>query len=108
MNAIQRAVVAPAHEIAVHRAFRWQVLRHRLPLAAATKDVKQTVENFTNVDLALIAAALGWGHQRFNKCPLFVGQIAGITLLAAIIPRSTFFGPHSPLRESVQRLWNHN
>src|SRR5690348_1267015 len=59
MDALERAVIAPAIEVVVHRAFRGQVLRQSAPLAAGAQDIHQTVHDLTDVDGPPVAAALG-------------------------------------------------
>src|SRR4051812_31368 len=45
MNAIEHAVAVPPHEIAVHRALRWKILRKVAPLAAGAQDVHDPVHD---------------------------------------------------------------
>ncbi len=95
MDAIERAVVGPAAEIVVHRAARRQILRQRSPLAAGAQEVHQTVDNSALVDRALVAAAFGGWDQRLDPVPLIVGQVAGITQLAAVVATSVLVRPHA-------------
>src|ERR1700712_1912196 len=105
VDAIERAVVGPAAEIVVHRAARRQILRQRSPLAAGAQDVHQTVDNSALVDRALVAAAFGGWDQRLDPVPLVVGQVAGITQLAAVVATSVLVRPHAKaLVRSVRGL----
>src|ERR1700712_2116645 len=95
VDAIERAVVGPAAEVVVHRAARRQILRQRSPLAAGAQEVHQTVDNSALVDRALVAAAFGGWDQRLDPVPLIVGQVAGITQLAAVVATSVLVRPHA-------------
>jgi hypothetical protein len=104
MDPIQGAVAAPAGEIAVHCALRRQVFWHRHPLAARAQDVEDAVDHLPNIDLALVAAALGGWDQRRDEDPLVIRQITRIAQLAAVIATSVLRSPHPmPLAESDEQ-----
>jgi hypothetical protein len=94
VDAIQRAVVAPQVEIIKKRAARWQVLRDCTPLASRAQNIHDPVHHFAHVNVALVAAALGWRDQRFDMRPFIVRQITRISQFAAIVPPAIFRRPH--------------
>ena len=104
MDAIQRAVVVPQVEEAVHRRARRQVLRDRTPLAAGAEHVHQPVDDLADVDRALVAAALGGRDQGRNERPLFIGEIAGIAQILAIVATTVLVRPHARGPESDRYL----
>ena len=95
MDAIQRAVVVPQVEEAVHRRTRRQVFRDRTPLAAGTEHVHQPVDDLADVYRPLVAAALGGRDQGRNERPLLIGQIAGIAQILAIVATTVLVRPHA-------------
>jgi len=64
MDAIERAIMVPAAEIAVYRAARRQVLWQRRPLATCAENIHQPVDNLAHHDRPLVAASLGGWDQR--------------------------------------------
>ena len=48
MHPLQRAVISPKIEIAVDRAFRWQIFRDRAPLTAGRENVHEAVHHLTH------------------------------------------------------------
>jgi hypothetical protein len=85
MDAIERSVPIPEVEITMHRASRRQVLGKSPPLAAGGKDIHHRVHDFTHVGCAFATAALcRWDHG-FHERPLFIGQVAWIAKLAAVV-----------------------
>ena len=58
VEALQRAVPVPQHEVIVRRAFGRQVLGQGLPLAARREHVKDGVQHLADVHVARPAAAL--------------------------------------------------
>ena len=69
VDALQRSVPIPQHEVRMRRAFRRQVLRQRLPLATGREHVEDCVENLANIHLAPTAPALGGRDHRLNQHP---------------------------------------
>jgi len=61
VDALQRAVPIPQHEVGMGRALGRQVLGQRLPLAARGEHIENRVENLPHVDRSLTTAALGGG-----------------------------------------------
>jgi Peptidase A4 family len=104
VDAIQRAIVAPQVEIIKKRAARWQVLRDRTPLAPRAQNIHDPVYHFAHIDVALVAAALGWRDQQLDKRPFIVGQITRISQFAAIVPRAILRRPHLVPPESATTL----
>src|SRR5579862_1424845 len=94
MDALQRAVPLPEHEVGMRRTFRGQVLRQRLPLATRREHVADGVQNLAHVHLAPTATALGWRNCRFDQRPLAVAQIARITQAVAVGRTAMFRLPH--------------
>jgi hypothetical protein len=85
MDALERSVPVPKVEIAMHRAAWRQVLGKSPPLAAGGEDIHHAIYDFTHDDRSLAAAALCWRDHRFDLRPFFIGQVAWIAKLAAII-----------------------
>ena len=73
MNAIKRAVPVPQIKITMHRRARREVFGHRPPLATGGQNVHHTIDHFSDVDRAFVAAAFGRRDQGFNELPLLVG-----------------------------------
>src|SRR5450755_1870054 len=94
VDTIQRAVVAPQVEIIKQRAARWQVLRDCTPLASRAQNIHDPVHHFAHVDVALVAAALGWRDQQFDMRPFIVGQITRISQFAAVVTPAILRRPH--------------
>ena len=79
MDALQRSVPVPQHEIEMRGALRRQVSRQELPLAARGEDVEDRVENIADNDAAPAAAAPRARNERSDESPLLVGQITRIS-----------------------------
>src|SRR5262249_57560269 len=75
MDALQRAVPIPQHEIRMRGALRRQILRQGLPLAACREHIEDRVQNLADVHLAPAPTAFGWRYRRLDKRPLAVVQI---------------------------------
>ena len=95
MEALQRAIPVPQHEVAMRRALGRQVLRQRLPLATGRKHVEDGVQNLADIHLAPAAAALGWRDYRLDECPFGVRQIARIAKATVIGSTTVFRLPHA-------------
>ena len=94
VDTIERSVRVPAPQIVVHRAPWRQVLRQRRPLAASAQDVHDPVDHRALIDGPPVAAALGGWDQRGDDRPFFVGQIARVAQLAAVVFRPVLGRPH--------------
>jgi hypothetical protein len=94
MEALQRPVPLPQHEVIMRRALRRQILRQRLPLAPGRKHVENRVQNLANVHLAPSPAALGRRDHWFGQRPLVIGQIARIAQAAPVRRAAMFWLPH--------------
>src|SRR6478735_7895951 len=94
VNALQRAVPLPQHEISVRRALWRQVLRQRCPLATGREHVEDRVQNLTDIHFAPPAAALGRRNCRPHQRPLSIRQIARVTQATAIGSTAMFRLPH--------------
>lgn len=95
MQPIERAIVLPVEEIAVHRAARWQVLRQRCPLAAGAQDIHDAIDDLAHIDGPLVAATLGRRDERVNQRPFGVRQVARIAQLAAVVAAAVLGRPHA-------------
>src|SRR5271154_4330663 len=101
VDAIQRTVPVPQHEIAMRRALGWQIFRHRLPLAAGRQHVENRVQNLADIDrTAASAASRGRDHRR-NKGPLRITQITGIAQAAPVGRQTVFRLPHFVLLSRI-------
>jgi hypothetical protein len=94
MDAIQRPIVVPQGEVAMHRAAGRKVLRKSAPLAAGAQDIHQAIDHVPHGDRALAAAPLRRRDQRFHKRPFLVGQVARIAKMAAVIAMAVLVRPH--------------
>ena len=81
MDALQRAVPIPQHEIRMRGALRRQILRQRLPLRAHIED---RVQNFADVHLAPTPTAFGRRYRRFDQRPFAVAQITRVAQPMAV------------------------
>jgi hypothetical protein len=72
MQALQRTVPIPQHEIIVHRGLRWQVFRQGAPLATGLQNIKNPVHHLTHIYLAAAPAVLGRRDQRRDQRPLSI------------------------------------
>ena len=81
---VQRPVIAPLREILVRRAFRLQVMRHHVPLAAAAHQVQDRVDHLAHVYLprasTLLRHAVRPREQRLQKLPLGISQVRRVGL----------------------------
>src|SRR5205823_5578884 len=97
MDALQRAVPIPQHEVGMCRALRRQILRQRLPLAARREHIEDRVENFADVHLAPTPTALSRRDRRFE--------------VATAEPRSVLVATtysKSVLRVAAEEIANHD
>jgi len=110
VDALQRAVPIPQHEVRMHCTLRRQVLRQRLPLATRREHVEDCVENLAHIDLAPTAAALGRRDHRLSQRPFSIRQIARISQTVPLSGATMFWFPHldTPLNDSgaVQGITN--
>src|SRR5207244_10802988 len=95
MDALQRAIPIPQHEVGMRRALRRQILRQRLPLAAGREHIEDRVENFADVHLAPTPTAFSRRDRRFDQRPLAVAQIARVARAMAVGSTAVFRLPHS-------------
>ena len=84
VDALQRAVPIPQHEVGMRRALWRQILRQRLPLAPRREHVEDRVQNLANVHLAPPAAALGRRDRWLDQRPLGIGQITRVTQATSV------------------------
>src|SRR5207244_13484029 len=105
MDALQRAVPIPQHEVGMRAAFRRQILRQRVPLAPRREYIEDRVQNLANVHLAPTTTAFGRWYRRFDQRPLAVAQIAWVAQAVAVGRTAMFRLPHpAPLsRDSGAR-----
>ena len=102
VDAIERAVATPQDQIVMHRALRRQVLGQRTPLTTCAQDIHDAIHHITDVDRALVAAALGGRDVRRDQRPLLIGQIARIAQATAIIAGAVF---GCPMRARGKASW---
>src|SRR5205085_5835806 len=95
MNALQRAVPIPQHEVGMRGALRRQILRQRLPLTARREHIEDRVQNFADVHLAPTPTTLRRRYRRFDQRPLAVAQITRIAQAMAVGSTAVFRLPHS-------------
>src|SRR6202035_3414185 len=95
MDPLQRAVPIPQHEVGMRGAFRRQILRQRLPLAARREHIEDRVQNFADVHFAPTPTAFGRRHRRFDQRPSAVAQITRVAQAMAIGGTAVFRLPHS-------------
>ena len=94
MKAIERPIVTASGQIPVDRATGRQILGDGRPLAAGAEDIENAIDDFTNIDLALVPARLGGWDQRPDQGPFVVRQVARIPQFAAVIAASVVSTPH--------------
>src|SRR5260370_13798581 len=85
-------------EVGMGGAFRRQILRQRLPLAARREHVEDRVQNLADVHLASTPTAFGRRYRRFDQRPLAVAQITRVAQAVAVRSPAMFtLPPPSPL-----------
>jgi hypothetical protein len=67
MDTVQRAIPIPQLKIEMRRAFRRQIFRQSLPLAAGREHIEDSVEDFALVDRPPPSAAPGRRNERSNQ-----------------------------------------
>ena len=109
MDARQRAVPVPQHEVIVRCALRWQVLRQGLPLAASRQHVADRVQHLADIHVPRPAAVLGRWNHRFNQRPFGVAEVTRVTKAVPLGSLPVFGLPHRALLcESRRPSRNHN
>jgi hypothetical protein len=93
VDTVQRAIPIP--KIEMRRAFRRQIFRQSLPLAAGREHIEDSVEVFALVDRPTPSAAPGRRNERSDQHPLGVAQVTRITKAAAAIGKAMFGLPHA-------------
>src|ERR1700682_2038777 len=76
-------------------AFRRQIFRQRLPLAARREHIEDRVQNLADVHLAPTPTVFGRWYRRFDQRPLAVAQIAWVAQAVAVGSTAMFRLPHS-------------
>ena len=104
VDALQRSVPIPQHEVRMRRALRRQVLGQRLPLATRREHVEDCVENLANIHLAPTAAALGWRDHRLNQRPFGLRQVTRISQTTPLSSAAMFRFPHLGTPQSKLRV----
>ena len=99
MEPLQRPVVAPAIEVVVDRAAWWKVFGDGPPLTARAKNVHHPIDDFAQVDRALVATRLRRRNLRRNLRPFLVGQVMLVAQMASVVAAAVLFGPHSAPRK---------
>ncbi len=80
-------------------ARRRQVLRHGVPRNAISLDIPDAVDDLTERMHARSTGTLGHRQHRLQELPLFVVQIARISLMTTIVLFPVLFVPHRPAHE---------
>ena len=97
MDALQRAVPIPQHEVVMHYALPRQVLRQRQSLAPRREHIEDAVERFAHFNNP---PSTGRPSRRDHRCgnrPFSVGQIARVTKPTALCGKAMFGLPHRTL-----------
>jgi hypothetical protein len=76
VHLIEQTVIAPGMKIAPYRRNRRQIVGQHPPLAAGRRHVEDGVEHVAQACRAGSARGLGRGHERRNRRPFRIGQIA--------------------------------
>lgn len=85
MNLPQGAVRLPALKVIKDRTSGWKVRRNRAPLTPGTQHIQQAIEHCADVHGPLASSpSRGWNKGR-ELGPLFLGHIAGISQLGAVV-----------------------
>src|SRR5205085_9130021 len=94
VDALQRAIPIPQHEIRMRGALRRQILRQCLPLATRREHVEDRVQHLADVHLASTPTAFGRRYRRFDQRPLAVAQITRVAQAVAVGSTALFRLPH--------------
>jgi hypothetical protein len=78
VDALQRAVPVPQHEVVMGRALRRQILRQGLPLAAGREHVEDGVQYLAHIHVTRPAATLGRRDRRLDQRPFGIGQVRSL------------------------------
>ena len=87
-------LVPPIIEIALHCGERRKVLGQQAPLAAASCDMQDRVDNGAQVGFPRTAQMLECRHTRFDQPPLRIGKVACVTPPSSLILRTSDFDAH--------------
>jgi len=85
VDTIERAIPIPKLQIAVHRAARRQTLWESPPLAASGKYIHHAIDHFAHGDRPLAASALRRRDLLLDQLPFFIGQVAWIAQVTAVV-----------------------
>jgi hypothetical protein len=103
MDLLQRPIVIPSIQVVMHRAPWREVFRDITPLATRAEKIHNAIQDFADVDRALVAARFGGRDQRLNLGPFLFHQIMSVAKTATVMSKAGFVGPHEAPRESVPR-----
>src|SRR6201997_805647 len=95
MDSLQCSIAAPTIEVVEHPAFRGQILWQVPPPASRREHVHDAVDDFAYVHLAFATAGFRQRDQSLDMLPFFVGQIAWVPQMAALVAFAVLDGPHS-------------
>ena len=99
VHLIEQTVIAPGIKIAPYRRNRRKVVGQHPPLAAGRRDVEDRVEHVAQACRAGPTCGLGRGHERRDRRPFRVGQIACVFAARTGMLAASEFGPgHRDLR----------
>ena len=78
MDSIYRSVICQKIEAAINRAFSGKIFGNGPPLAADRQNIKQTIDDFPQVNGPFSATTFCGRDQRTDLRPLGIGQLTGI------------------------------
>ncbi len=104
MNALQRSIPIPQHEIVMDRTLGWQVLGQGAPLAARPQHVENAVEHLTHVHIPPPPATASRRNFRLDQRPLAVGEVACIAKTVTLCRRAVLRCPHG-CSHGANQLW---
>jgi len=79
VDAIERAVPFPQHQIFVNGAPRRKILGQHAPLTPRGQHVEDRIDHPSEVHRALSSGALRWWDQRFNEQPFRIRHVTQVS-----------------------------
>jgi hypothetical protein len=104
MDQLQRPIVVPSVQVVMHCALRREVFREVTPLAARSEKIHNAVQDFADVDRALVTTRFGGWDQSLNLGPFLIHQVMSVAETATVMSKAGFVGPHKAPRDSVPRI----
>src|SRR6185369_1644790 len=95
VQARERAVALPAHEVVVHGAARGQILGQSAPLAARAEDVEHRIEHLAqNNPTRPARPALRDINEGAGQRPFRVGHVCGVSQALTVVSATGLSFPH--------------